>query len=345
MNYIITLVIPVYNVEPYLRQCLDSVVNQTMQDIQIICVNDGSTDGSRTILQEYADHDTRIEIIDQENQGGGSARNAAYSCIRGKYVYFTDPDDWLELDLCEKTLKRIEETNADVVYFRYYQEYPGMLSEPSEKFNPNLPDVRITPEQRGDLFGNYDAPWLKIWKSDFLLHHQVRFSEGKRPHNDVFQNWKGCVLANRIAILDEPLYHYRHLRPGSYQATLNQKHFVIVETMNEFKTFLLETGKHDEYRDVFVLPKLKILHYVYHNLPEYLKPRFVTMIRDTLTADDHAFYRTNKLAKHLVQFYKIVIIGDPIAIMKYHIVKIMRTPEQTLRRWIIKPIKKRLKAA
>ena len=78
----VTIILPVYNVEPYLRQCLDSVVNQTMREIQIVCVNDGSTDGSPTILEEYAADDSRIEIIHQENQGGGSARNAAYPVAR-----------------------------------------------------------------------------------------------------------------------------------------------------------------------------------------------------------------------------------------------------------------------
>src|SRR5215469_13757361 len=111
MQPIISIIIPVYNVEPYLRQCLDSVVNQTMRDIQIICVNDGSPDNSRAILQEYANRDSRIEIIDKPNGGQSSARNAAYPHIRGKYTLFVDSDDWIERDLCEKTYRKAEETD------------------------------------------------------------------------------------------------------------------------------------------------------------------------------------------------------------------------------------------
>jgi len=87
----VTIILPVYNVEPYLRQCLDSVVNQTMREIQVICVNDGSTDGSPTILEEYAAKDPRVEVYHQENQGAGSARNAAYPYVRGKYTTLPIP--------------------------------------------------------------------------------------------------------------------------------------------------------------------------------------------------------------------------------------------------------------
>ena len=115
----VTIVLPVYNVEPYLRQCLDSVIRQTMRDIQIICVNDGSTDGSLAILEEYAGNDPRIMVIPQENQGGGSARNAAFPHIKGKYTCFVDPDDWIDLQLCEKLFRRAEETQAEMLFFEF----------------------------------------------------------------------------------------------------------------------------------------------------------------------------------------------------------------------------------
>jgi len=151
-SYKVTIVLPVYNVEPYLRQCLDSVVNQTMQDIQIICVNDGSTDKSLTILQEYAARDGRIEIIDQENQGAGSARNAAIPYIRGKYVYFADPDDWLDVKLCEKTYACAEATGADAVFFLSSRTTGKDISEKSIfAFDHTLPKIRCSAGEKKDL--------------------------------------------------------------------------------------------------------------------------------------------------------------------------------------------------
>ena len=121
----ITIIIPIYNVEKYIEECLDSVIHQTMKEIQIVCVNDGSLDISREILQKYADKDARIEIIDKTNGGLSSARNIAYPCIKGKYTLFIDSDDWIELDLCEKAYAKAEDSGASITIFFLSMEMPN----------------------------------------------------------------------------------------------------------------------------------------------------------------------------------------------------------------------------
>jgi len=333
----VTIILPVYNVELYLRQCLDSVVNQTMREIQIICVNDGSTDGSRVILQEYADQDSRIEIIDQENQGGGSARNAAYPYIRGKYTYFVDPDDWIDLDLCRQCVEKADATGADCVALRHIEYNPDPKC--SRPFDPTLPEIRQSPEEKHEIL-QFAAPWRRFWRSDLLLANNIRFSEGKRPANDVLQFWKGTVLADRIAILDRPLYHYRRIRPGSYQQTINEKHFVIIETFNDIGYMLQETGLYEVYRDAFIAQKLSSWHYRYEFLPASLKPKFAALVRDSLTEDDREFYRTAPMSKKVRLFCKMVD-GGFMETMNYHCNRQM----SSIVRWIIKPLKKLLKTA
>ena len=110
----ISVIIPVYNVEPYLRQCLDSVVNQTFGDLQIICVNDGSTDGSLAILEQYAAADNRVEIVNKENGGLNSARNAGLDRVTGEYFAIVDSDDWIDLTAYEKLYARAKESDADM---------------------------------------------------------------------------------------------------------------------------------------------------------------------------------------------------------------------------------------
>ena len=305
----VSLILPVYNVEAYLRQCLDSVVNQTERNIQIICVNDGSTDGSRTILQEYADRDSRIEIVDQENQGAGSARNAGYSFIKGKYTYFADPDDWLNLELCEKASRRIEETGADLIYIQALREYPTGKSRPTRQFKQHLPEVRLVPEQRIDLFRPREVPWLKFWNSEFLLKHQIRFSEGKRPYEDMLQSWKGCVLADRIAILDEHLYHYRNFRPGSYQNIVDRSHFAIVDTMKDIEAMLMTTGKYADYRNLFIKSKLTRFRQTYFKLPQGLRLEFRELVLDAISEEDRLFlHSASSKRKSLLDgwFYKML---------------------------------------
>ena len=344
----VSVILPVYNVESYLRQCLDSVVNQTLRFIQIICVNDGSTDHSLDILRDYADRDARIEIIDQENQGGGSARNAAYPYIKGTYSYFADPDDWLELDLCEKTSQKLDATGADVVHFQHFWEYPNGNSTHSHPFDPNLPDVSVTSEHRAKFLVRR-APWRRCWRSEFLLKHQIRFSEGKRPYNDIFHTWKGCILAERLALLHDLLYHHRHLRPGSYQNTVDRKHFALVSTMNDIGAFLNEAGKYDQYRNIFLSEKLRSWYYLYRKLPAALKPEYMELLWESLSDDDREFCRTAKHLPNMVQLFYAMLDGGSTDILKFHIAntlkQVIQAPEQLFRNWIVKPMKNRRKAA
>ena len=119
---LVSVIIPVYNVERYLAQCLDSVINQTYPNLEIICVNDGSGDGSPDILRRYADEDARIQVIDKANGGVSRARNDALDCARGEYIMFVDSDDWVEPDACENAVNAMREYDADIVMWSYVSE-------------------------------------------------------------------------------------------------------------------------------------------------------------------------------------------------------------------------------
>lgn len=120
---LISIVVPVYNVGKYLPQCLDSIIGQTYQNLEIICVNDGSTDNSLDILEEYGAKDSRIKIVTQENHGASAARNRGMQEVKGKYLMFVDGDDWIDRDTCKKTVTVAEEKKADLVFWSYTREY------------------------------------------------------------------------------------------------------------------------------------------------------------------------------------------------------------------------------
>lgn len=119
----ISIIIPVYKTERYLRQCMDSVCGQSYRDLEIIAVNDGSPDGSRAILEEYQARDSRIRVINQENAGLSAARNAGLAIASGEYLLFLDSDDWMDTDTCEKAVASAKEHHADIVMWSYYREY------------------------------------------------------------------------------------------------------------------------------------------------------------------------------------------------------------------------------
>jgi glycosyltransferase involved in cell wall biosynthesis len=341
----ITIIIPVYNVEQYLRQCLDSVVNQTMQDIQIICVNDGSTDGSPAILEEYAAKDPRMEVIHQRNQGSAAARNNAQTYIRGKYTYFVDSDDWIDPDLCQQCWDRAEATEADFVMLRCIVHHFGSDFSDSA-FDPTLPQIRQSPDEKYELLG-WIVTYQRFWRSDFLLSNKIRFfggPDGKCPCDDHLPSWKGTVLANRIALLDVPLYHLC-ARLGSQQQTLNEAHFSVAESMAAIEKMLHETESWGTYKDFFLISKFRIYRSVARRLPPALRVRFVQHVRQSLTETDHAFFRSasRKCLPSSADLCYLWIVGNRMGAIKYRLSEVTRSPRLLFRRWIVKPIEKWLK--
>lgn len=133
----ISIIVPVYNVEKYLHKCMDSLVNQTFEEIEIITVNDGSTDSSLEILREYEKQDSRIIVIDKVNEGVSLARNTALEYIIGEYIMFVDSDDWIDLDTCEKILKLVTEYKCDVMMWSYIREF-DTISAPKIIFQQDI---------------------------------------------------------------------------------------------------------------------------------------------------------------------------------------------------------------
>ena len=147
MQELVSVIIPVYNVEKYLSKCLDSIVNQTYNNLQIILVNDGTKDNSLEICQNYQNKDSRIQVINKENGGLSSARNKGLEYAEGKYCLFVDSDDYVELDLIESAVSKMEEVNADMVVFGFERFYEG--TENTEIFRvQNANDEISDPNKR-----------------------------------------------------------------------------------------------------------------------------------------------------------------------------------------------------
>ncbi len=209
----VSIIIPVYNVEAYLRQCLDSVVGQTLREIEIICVDDGSTDGSAEILREYAAKDRRVKVLLHEHTNAGAARNAGMDAATGEYLGFVDSDDWCDLTLFEKAYAKAKRCDADVVSWRYAQYdvrtqkteaprvFPGEMLSLGEAFSSD--DVAEK------IFSPITyAPWGRLARRSFICGEQLRFQEIERT-NDVYFCCMALALAGRQTLVDEVLYSYR----------------------------------------------------------------------------------------------------------------------------------------
>lgn len=208
----VSVIVPVYNVEEYLQQALDSVVNQTLRDIEIICIDDKSTDNSLKILKEYASKDNRFVIIEQEtNQGQGVARNLALDVAKGEYIMFLDSDDWYEVDTCEIAYNQILKNKNDFVIFNYckvyenYKEFCYNKIKPFKKVIDNQ-NIKLKNVQKNFFVNGFT--WCLIYSKEFLNKNNIRFAD-LRLCEDVPFNIKSYIYADNISIIDKSLYNYR----------------------------------------------------------------------------------------------------------------------------------------
>jgi len=206
----ISVVVPVYKVEPYLRKCLDSIVNQTYQNLQIILVDDGSPDNCGAICDKYAERDRRVEVIHQKNGGLSAARNAGLAIAKGDYIGFVDSDDWIELDMYEYMVTNILHYQADIAVCGRVERYKK-YSVPRACAEVKVLDT----EQALELLLRdnevQNCVWDKLWRR--TLFDNVRFPEG-RTFEDIATTYKLFIKGQRLVCLPEVKYNYLQ-RPGS----------------------------------------------------------------------------------------------------------------------------------
>ncbi len=221
---LVSISVPIYNTEQHLRKCLDSLLNQTLKDIEIILVNDGSTDHSESICREYAEKDSRIQLINKENGGLASARQVALEFATGSYFCACDSDDWVEPDMYEKLYNRAIETGADFVMCDYWSEYPNGRQVVST-YDLNL-------SERNDLLGdalNGVFPcqiWNKLFLRSIFDKYRLFWEPGINLGEDYLMLLKMFSKGVSVAYINAPLYHYRREIGGnSYTNNVSMETF------------------------------------------------------------------------------------------------------------------------
>jgi len=258
---VVSVIIPVYNLEHYVRRCLDSVVGQSIEDIEIICVNDGSTDGSLEILKDYGKKDPRIRVIDQENRGQGFARNAGINMAKGEYIGFVDGDDWIEAEMYETMYAAAKQNDSDLHLCTVRRvdadgnelgircDYEWCIGRKFE--NDTIAFSRC--DVADEVFKVARFCWNKIYKSAFLKKNKIFFSS-IRCYEDNIVHFRSFFEAERISITRKPFYNYRINRAGA-SSSKSRQILALFDANREVKQYLeaspLETAlvqRFDNYR-------------------------------------------------------------------------------------------------
>ncbi len=217
----VSILIPIYNVEKYLRMCLESVVHQTLKDIEIVCINDGSTDSSPVILREFADKDPRIVVINKENSGYGASMNLGLEKATGEYIGIVEPDDFVSLDMFEVLYEKAAAFNLDFIKADYYCFKGNSFGDLEMVYNK----LSKKPEDYNTVFNPSAEPktlrykmhtWTGIYDRAFINRYNIRHNESPGASFQDNGFWfQTFIYAKRAMIMDKPLYMYRSDNPNS----------------------------------------------------------------------------------------------------------------------------------
>ncbi len=290
----VSVILPVYNVGKYLRQSLDSLINQSLREIEIICVNDGSTDNCYEILEEYKNKDSRIKVIHKENKGTGAARNDGLKLATGECIGFVDPDDWVKPMMYERLYTLLKEKNLDIAMCMPdgYDERNG-INRPFPYFVDdnfkNIIDDRIFNWRDLSPFKYPMCIWNKLYTKELFDKNQIWFTEGLdfEDHSVIF----GTLLtAEKMFFIREKLYVYRFNRVGSVLSDNNRRLIDHIEIFNIVEDLMKRTNTYTALRNDFLFYKIHNLFYYYSMIKDEFKQEYyenmVKSIKNTNLSTD-----------------------------------------------------------
>ncbi len=283
---VISVIVPVYNVEGYLKQCLDSILNQTFPNIEIICVNDGSTDNSRQILEEYKQKDSRIIIVDKENGGLSSARNAGMKVARGEFYSYIDSDDWVEPDMLEKLYNSMVTLNTDIAICAVHQ-----FDETAQKIDDSNPyytlgyfdksfDNRAFSYQdvKPFLMDVCVMAWNKLYRRSLVEECNAWYPDGLIFEDGPFF-FTIFFKTKRVSIVRDFLYYYRVNRKNSIIQKAGKKFLNVIDVTEIMFNKIKDLPDFDDIRYVFFRKKVEDFIYRFEHLNPKYKSAFAIKLK------------------------------------------------------------------
>ena len=288
---LISVIVPIYNVEDYLPRCIESIINQTYKNIEIILIDDGSTDNSLKICKDYAEKDKRIIVINQENKGLSSARNAGLDIHKGKYIVFIDSDDYVCDTYIEKLYNNIIETKSDISICDFYRFINGKIIKNSYlKTHFIVEDNSKYDFLENEYYSPTNYQWTKMYKSE--IFGNLRYPVGKN-FEDVYLIVYELYKAKRISYMLEPLYYYRH-RKDSITGDYKMDRFDAIDALDNRIKFYEEHNLNEHIIPTEINQLNRIIIYVYNINKKVLS-------KENLKIIELNKKRGKKLAKELLK--------------------------------------------
>lgn len=312
MSEKISVLIPIYNVEKYLAECLESIINQTYSDLEIICINDGSTDNSLSIVNKYAKLDDRIVLLDKENSGYGDSMNRGLSIAKGEYISIVESDDFIEKDMLGVLYEKMASYNLDVVKCKYNRYWSKTHSE-----KHNWPKAVLEHNIENKIINSLDYPevciippsiWSGLYRRSFLEENGIKFLPTPgASYQDISFAFKVWVAAEKVMLIDYYGVNYRQDNPLSSVNTVSENKIYAVDNEYEsIKDFLKKTNTYDKYDMFLKLCMIDSLGWNIIRMDYEMIPRFVNRQYEKFP---ELFSKKNNLRRLVGQ----LSLGDSIA--------------------------------
>lgn len=326
MDYIVSIIVPVYNAETYLKNCIDSILKQTYSSIEVILVNDGSTDNSRLICEEYAKKDNRIKVINQNNSGPSIARNFGINAATGRYIQFVDADDRLEPNMTSNLVKAINKSQSvHLVLCGYKSIYINTDNNSTNKIvTPNIVGVYNSTDFvrfMGKLFSKslINPLWNKLYDLEIINKYNIRFIKDFNMGEDLLFNLEYIKFCSNICIIKDELYNYLILNNNSLTSSFQNSYFENQQILfQKVRGFLLERESYSNDNKYFIettytrsiIRCINNLFHINSNLSsKSQKEQIAAIVIDKNTRGCIEYFNNGSIQKRFVGFlikYKVV---------------------------------------
>lgn len=330
-NITISVLVPIYNAEKYLCQAFDSLRGQTFQDFEVICINDGSTDGSREIIQSYLDKDPRFKVIDKPNSGYGASMNRGIAESQGKYIAILEPDDFMETNALELLYTQAEAYGTDVIKANYWFYW----SEPEEKnqliqvIKPEIANRLLDPQQEPEIYLALPSVWSALYKRSYLLENNIKFLETPgASFQDLSFTFKIWAYSHAVYLLEEPILHYRQDNESS-SVNNPAKAFCVCAELEEIEHTLEQLPNKEKLKPYVYRLKYDNYMWNYQRLMPELRKQFLEYMVNDLEAGKENGEFASEIFESWQSKNLVFLLKNPKAFYK----KFPVNPTRTQKAW------------
>ena len=300
----LSVIIPVFNSEKYIEQCLKSIVKQSFKDIEILCVNDGSTDNTKNILENFQKTDKRIKVINKENTGYGHSLNLALNMAVGKYISIIESDDCIKENMFETLLKIIKNNQCDIVKANFYIKGKKIKKYNSKYFINSIKNIDNFPQ----MLLIQPSIWSSIYKKDFLSKNNIKFNETKgASFQDISFHFQTMFLAEKVFLVDMPLYYYR---TNNLQSSINScdKPFLIFDEFDKINEFLENKKINKELTEIKKIFEFKIALWNFNRIKNKYNNSFLDKFNDYIKNRNYKEVINGKNLDKKTKFYLFLFL-------------------------------------